>query len=161
MRKESLHKPFTCWLRIPIMTRKPEEIVELYLSGLSTRQISEKLGIGKTTIAKYCKGLRSQTEAAVLRQPAKSTHWRTTRQVARNLWKRIIGPIPKGCHIHHKDGNHTNNTLTNLECIDGRLHNSLHSRGLEYNIPRHLRSNRKRYMRQYLAEYRKNHVNKT
>lgn len=40
----------------------------------------------------------------------------------RDAWRAAFGPIPDGCHIHHRDGNPANNRLSNLECIDAKEH---------------------------------------
>lgn len=40
----------------------------------------------------------------------------------RDAWKAAFGPIPAGCHIHHRDGNTANNLLANLECQDASEH---------------------------------------
>ena len=40
----------------------------------------------------------------------------------RDVWRAAFGPIPPGCHIHHRDGNKANNRLANLECIDAKEH---------------------------------------
>jgi hypothetical protein len=40
----------------------------------------------------------------------------------RDVWKAAFGAIPDGCHIHHRDGDATNNRLENLECIDSKEH---------------------------------------
>ena len=45
------------------------------------------------------------------------------------IWKSAHGRIPKGSHIHHRDGNSLNNALENLECLDAGMHLSLHHRG--------------------------------
>ena len=45
----------------------------------------------------------------------------------RRIWEDANGPIPEGCHIHHKDGDASNNALDNLECLDGSEHMALHS----------------------------------
>jgi len=42
------------------------------------------------------------------------------------VWEYNNGKIPKGFHIHHKDGNKSNNVLSNLECIEKRKHLSMH-----------------------------------
>ncbi|WP_367101571.1 HNH endonuclease signature motif containing protein [Fusobacterium gastrosuis] len=34
--------------------------------------------------------------------------------------------VPKGCHIHHKDGNTFNNDISNLECISSSEHAKKH-----------------------------------
>jgi len=48
------------------------------------------------------------------------------KRIHRDVWKVAFGEIPKGCHIHHKDGNILNNILSNLECIDAKEH-SVHA----------------------------------
>lgn len=40
----------------------------------------------------------------------------------RDAWKAAFGKIPDGCHIHHRDGDTSNNHIANLECIDAREH---------------------------------------
>lgn len=40
----------------------------------------------------------------------------------RDVWKLAFGEIPKGCHIHHRDSNPINNSLSNLECRDAHEH---------------------------------------
>lgn len=44
------------------------------------------------------------------------------RKIHRDVWRTAFGPIPPGCHIHHKDGDRSNNRLGNLECVPERLH---------------------------------------
>jgi hypothetical protein len=48
----------------------------------------------------------------------------------RHVWQAAFGPIPKGCHIHHRDADRTNNQIENLECIPSREHNSISSQSL-------------------------------
>ena len=45
----------------------------------------------------------------------------------REVWKFYRGPIPPRHHIHHIDNDHDNNDITNLECLEGRFHVSLHA----------------------------------
>lgn len=40
----------------------------------------------------------------------------------RDVWAAAFGPIPDGCHIHHRDGNSVNNCLSNLECLPAADH---------------------------------------
>lgn len=47
----------------------------------------------------------------------------------RAVWQDVHGPIPEGCHIHHRDGDRSNNALANLEMLPGRLHISRHHKG--------------------------------
>ena len=44
------------------------------------------------------------------------------------IWEHENGKVPEGFHIHHKDGNPLNNNIENLECIDGKIHISEHSK---------------------------------
>jgi hypothetical protein len=46
----------------------------------------------------------------------------------RAIWSFHNGLIPKGHHIHHKDGNHLNNKIENLECLTPKEHFQAHSR---------------------------------
>ena len=50
------------------------------------------------------------------------------KKLHRDVWALAFGPIPKGCHIHHKDSNPRNNQLNNLECLPASLHLSETSR---------------------------------
>jgi hypothetical protein len=43
------------------------------------------------------------------------------------VWKNNHGEIEKGFHIHHKDGNKSNNSIENLEKISAFEHLSLHA----------------------------------
>ena len=40
----------------------------------------------------------------------------------RRIYEDNYGPIPKGCHIHHKDGNTENNSPENLEALSPEEH---------------------------------------
>lgn len=45
----------------------------------------------------------------------------------RNIWERHTGQkIPRGYHIHHKDGNRTNDLPENLICVSPEEHVKLH-----------------------------------
>lgn len=53
---------------------------------------------------------------------------RKTKGVHRFIMELHIGrTLSKNEHVHHKDGNKKNNSLENLEIIDGKLHNSIHT----------------------------------
>ena len=140
-----------------IMTRKEQQdrkmqLREAYTSGLSTRQVAEQFGMSSSYVHKVCQDLsRSRGAAAILRRPATSKHWRSSRAAARNVWIRSIGSIPKGHHIHHKDGDHTNNNLSNLECLSASEHSRHHHP--KNPIPRHLRPGRREYMKAYFKSY--------
>lgn len=135
-------------------------LIPLFVNGLSTRQIAKQGGLSSSRVQKmlYDIGLgRPKSEAAMLRQPATSKHWRSSRQAARRLWERANGPIPEGHHIHHIDGDFTNNIIENLACIEAGQHTRLHwtqgdiptKYGYGDPTPRHLRAHRKEYMAAY------------
>lgn len=136
------------------MLPKPSkrEIIDLYLTGLSTRKVASQLNVSFSYVGKIVKDAgvsRLRVDAIIAARPAKSKHWRSAREAARRIWVRTYGPIPSGYHIHHKDGDFTNNDLNNLECISAAAHMRLHHAGPEYHIPRHLRPARKQYMNTY------------
>lgn len=100
-------------------------VLPLFFAGLSTRQIAERIDLSSSRTHKMLSliGLgRTKSDAATLRQPPTSKHWRSCRQQARKVWARINGSIPQGHHIHHRDGDYTNNALNNLECISAGDH---------------------------------------
>lgn len=43
------------------------------------------------------------------------------------VWENNLGEISEGFHIHHKDGNKSNNHISNLEMISAFDHLSLHA----------------------------------
>ena len=49
------------------------------------------------------------------------------RYIHRAKWRSAHGDIPKGCDIHHVDGNRSNNDIRNLQCMPRRDHHRLHS----------------------------------
>lgn len=44
----------------------------------------------------------------------------------RRLYEKHHGPIPGGYHIHHKDGDHSNNNIDNLQCVTAQEHFEIH-----------------------------------
>lgn len=49
------------------------------------------------------------------------------KRLHRTVWESQYGEIPHGYHIHHKDGDRTNNDIENLECIKASEHESQHN----------------------------------
>ena len=45
----------------------------------------------------------------------------------RVVWAFHHGPIPAGCHIHHRDGDRSNNDIANLECVAASKHVGKHA----------------------------------
>lgn len=44
----------------------------------------------------------------------------------RKIYKEHYRSIPRGYHIHHKDGNHSNNHIDNLQCVSAQEHFQIH-----------------------------------
>ena len=42
------------------------------------------------------------------------------------VWRKTNGSIPKTHHVHHKDGNKSNNNINNLECLHRSDHFKVH-----------------------------------
>jgi hypothetical protein len=55
----------------------------------------------------------------------------------REIWRSIHGPIPVGYVIHHKDGDHGNNAIDNLELMTRAKHVRFHQDNEEHRA--HLR----------------------
>jgi hypothetical protein len=54
-------------------------------------------------------------------------YWqRRGKRLHRVVWEHHNGPIPNGYHIHHKDGDRSNNDIANLELVQGSEHLSRH-----------------------------------
>lgn len=52
---------------------------------------------------------------------------RGTHRLHRDVWEFYNGAIPEGFHVHHKDENPQNNSIENLELVEGRKHLRLHA----------------------------------
>lgn len=48
------------------------------------------------------------------------------KRLHRYVWEQEVGEIPKGCHIHHIDGDKSNNSINNLTIITASGHARLH-----------------------------------
>jgi hypothetical protein len=56
------------------------------------------------------------------------TGWFNSKKIRLHTYKyeKEVGEIPKGYHIHHKDGNPSNNEISNLECLSPKEHTDRH-----------------------------------
>lgn len=52
--------------------------------------------------------------------PSERYYSRGGKKLHRKVWECAFGSIPKGHHIHHKDANTANNSLSNLECLPAK-----------------------------------------
>jgi hypothetical protein len=68
------------------------------------------------------------------------------KRLHRYVWAAAFGPIPAGCHIHHRDGDTRNNLLANLECMPAGQHLSEAWHAVKRDIPagRHFSETAKR-----------------
>jgi hypothetical protein len=57
---------------------------------------------------------------------ARQNHRTWCCRLARKVWTHYNGPIPKGCEIHHMDGNPDNNNIGNLICVSFKVHRAIH-----------------------------------
>lgn len=48
------------------------------------------------------------------------------KRLHRYIWEKEVGTIPKGCQIHHIDGNKANNDISNLAIMTASGHQRLH-----------------------------------
>lgn len=111
------------------------EIRELYLSGLSTTAIAKIVG-GCTygAIGWLVRDIiRPKSVAISLSKPPKSLNIPACRARARGIVRRALGQTGetrwgKHVHVHHKDGDPTNNDIDNLEVIHVTDHIRLHNR---------------------------------
>jgi len=53
-------------------------------------------------------------------------YYKTTYGLHRRIWEDHFGEIPLDHHIHHKNGDSTDNKIENLECIHKKEHHSMH-----------------------------------
>lgn len=54
--------------------------------------------------------------------------------VHRLVYMTFVGNIPNGFVVHHKDGNHLNNELSNLEVMEKGKHTSNHMMGRQHTL---------------------------
>jgi hypothetical protein len=57
----------------------------------------------------------------------------------RAVWEWHYGPVPKGFHVHHVDGDRSNNDIRNLALIETPKHMSLHQQGREEYQAKHIK----------------------
>lgn len=55
-------------------------------------------------------------------------YFKTTVALHQVVWEDHFGQIPENHHIHHKNGDSTDNRIENLECLHKSKHHSLHFR---------------------------------
>ena len=52
---------------------------------------------------------------------------RKTKHIHQLVYEAFVGDVPKGYHIHHKDGNMQNNRVENLVAITEKEHHAIHA----------------------------------
>lgn len=135
---------------------------QMYVDSLSTRQISRLIGYSHGHIHKICQDIsRDRTEAVrlALPSPKDTKHWRTCRARARKIMENHLGrKLDRLEYVHHIDEDFTNNDIENLEVLSPREHKHRHHP--DWEVPRHLRPQRREYMKAYLAVYSKTYRRK-
>lgn len=53
------------------------------------------------------------------------------KRLHRTVWEYHNGTVPKGYHVHHKDGDKSNNNIENLSLLLGKTHLSEHMKAAE------------------------------
>ena len=116
--------------RMPAPKRElVQPVRDLYQQGLSTRQISKKLGVSKSYVHLHTQDIsRPRNEALRLAQPPFSDSWRARRDQARKKVSRHLGrKLDRLEFVHHIDGNYHNNDLSNLQIVTPKEHSDLHT----------------------------------
>lgn len=131
-----------------------EEVIRLYLSGLSILQVSKKLGYTNENM-----GVGSLIRSKGLSRPSgfqkghkplinqfgnRNSQWKGGRQHSAGYIRRMMGgkrilehhyiwrknnnwlPVYPGCVIHHRDLNKVNNNIDNLILLPRSYHTHLH-----------------------------------
>lgn len=115
----------------PLREKNEARIMSLYALGQSIRQIALALGIsyGYVGLIVQESGLsRTISAANRIRQPMKPTkHWRSSRTAARKIYQRHYNvQLTRTQHVHHIDGDHTNNEISNLTVMNAGDHARYH-----------------------------------
>lgn len=67
-------------------------------------------------------------EGRLYYNPGGSAVLRGATSLHRQVWLDAGNDIPAGWHVHHRDGDHDNNDISNLECLPGDEHSRMHAR---------------------------------
>lgn len=126
------------WIR---KDKKAERLYALYKAGMSLSEIAEKEGCTRQSVFGLFayRGWKMRSPVSLcgvyfnggyytMRNNGylgKTTGERTL--LHRDVWELHNGEIPRGFDIHHKDGDRTNNAITNLECLSKSEHTRLYS----------------------------------
>ncbi|MFK0182069.1 HNH endonuclease signature motif containing protein [Streptomyces xanthochromogenes] len=70
--------------------------------------------------------------------PGIADRQRGIQRLHQEVWKAANGPIPEGCHVHHRDEDPLNNSLGNLECLTGDEHLGHHMAHRDHHTPQRL-----------------------
>ena len=116
-----------------------EKIHKEYLDGCNIYDLAEKYNTSHTTLYRWFKKsnlkVLNKSEA---KKDDKNPHWKGglsnayNHIKAREIWQIHYGKIPKNHVIHHKDGNHLNNNIENLECLEEKEHLRKHIKQGDY-----------------------------
>lgn len=106
------------------------EINRLYNTGLTCDQVADALGISQSSVSNHVLHTRPPR-----RRPQRHSHgyirWGKS-YVHRIVAEAWYGPIPPGHHVHHKDGDKSNNHPDNLQIMSASAHQRGH--GSEHRV---------------------------
>jgi len=101
--------------------------LELYRKGLSARDVADLLQVSPSTVLRWIGGQRRTKEQAWEVSAYRSFSPRKCRERARMKMERHLRrTLRTNEHVHHIDGDYTNNRLDNLEVLPAKEHARLH-----------------------------------
>jgi site-specific DNA-cytosine methylase len=124
--------------------RRPEvakKYWELYQQGFSCEDVGKAFGVGRNSVWKVLKNHGYDLRAKKLLPfiefegkrytPDNDGYYRCTERdhnifLHRVIWEQQNGAIPDGYHIHHKNGDKSDNRIENLECVTPSEHGTIH-----------------------------------
>jgi|HigsolmetaAR202D_1030399.scaffolds.fasta_scaffold19645_3 Helix-turn-helix domain of resolvase./HNH endonuclease. len=115
---------------------------KLYQQGKSLSEVAIAFDVTRQTVYKIFATRGFALRPLPIRKPYQEFNWNKYTKgrngyyrktygdrsyMHRDVWEFYNGPIPDGWDIHHKDGNKSNNDISNLECLPKSEHTRIYS----------------------------------